>query len=212
MLGAGVAAVSGVGAPAWEWGDLCRVSSCLSFPRSSGIAVGHGETCALGRRDLAQLLHMWPVHGIFHCFFSLFCSKQQGATGAEPLSDSGPLRATQSFSHQHSPPGAVGWDDLRAEPLVELPLVLGVKAECPVALARFRDTFGCQALLLPRVQGGRHRDSQRGVLMGMHVSLPALCCPQSSGSLCLLQCLSMTAACCSRESHHAVCLVASPQG
>lgn len=178
---AGGDAVAGCwGVPAWEWGDLWRVSCFLSFPCGSGIAVGCGETCALGRRDLARLLHVWPGCGIFHCFFPHFAARD-GATRAEPLSDSGPLCATQSCSPQHSPPGAVGWDDLRAEH--------------PVALARFRDTFGCQALLLPRVQGGRHGDSQRGVLTGTHVSLAALCYPQSSGSPCLLLCLGTTAAC-----------------
>ena len=62
-------AVSRVGAPAWEWGDLRRVSPCLSFPCSISIAMGHGETCAPGRRDLAQLLHVWPGPGIFAPFF-----------------------------------------------------------------------------------------------------------------------------------------------
>ena len=66
-------------------------------------------------------------------------------------------------------------------PRHQLPLSLRVKAEHPVALAHFGDAFGCQALLLRSVWGGRHRDTQHGVLVGTCASPPALCCPQSSG-------------------------------
>lgn len=76
-------AVSGVGAPVSEWGDLCRASPCLSFPCSIGIAIamGHGETCALGHRDLAQLLHVWLGPGIFPPFFPPFCSEGWSSQG-----------------------------------------------------------------------------------------------------------------------------------
>lgn len=74
-------AVSGVGAPGWEQGDLCRASPCLSFPCSIGIAMCHGETCAPGHRDLAQLLHVWLGPSIFPPFFPPFCSEGRSSQG-----------------------------------------------------------------------------------------------------------------------------------
>ena len=108
-------AVSGVGAPAWEWGDLCRASPRLTFPCSVGIAVGRGETCTRTQRPGAVAARVaGPQH--FSPFFPHFAVRD-AAPGAEPLLECGVPAHRLVLLPPAWSPGAAGWGDLVTEPL-----------------------------------------------------------------------------------------------
>lgn len=151
--------------------------------------MGHGETCALGCRDLAQSLHMWWGPGFFPPFFPILqCGME--LPGLSPFLATGSRHATRSCSRWHGPPGAVGWDDLMTEPLA---------MSCLSSLGRRQSTpwlwpvsgTPLSAGLSPCLgyrEGGTATAST--VSSQGHVSPLAHCCPQSSGMGALRICFS----------------------